>query len=199
MTVVSIGGAAGILELMASSAAQNTNTGTGPSARHGLLRESGMSVELLKRGQFTGRVEWIGTASAQREPMQRQETVELIPGGIPGEHHFRKSGRSNRQVTLIQWEHLSVVASLLNRDSVEPAALRRNIAVSGINLASLRNQQFRIGEAVLKGTGDCVPCSRMEETLGEGGYAAMVGHGGITAVVECAGKVGIGAAVRISG
>jgi MOSC domain-containing protein YiiM len=55
--------------------------------------------------------------------------------------------------------------------------------VKGINLLSLKEKQFRIGDAVLEYSGECHPCSRMEENLGPGGYNAMRGHGGITAKV----------------
>ena len=93
---------------------------------------------------------------------------------------------------MIQWEHLSVIAALVGEDDVDPALLRRNIAVSGINLLGLRNVHFRIGGAVLRGTGVCAPCSRMEETLGRGGYSAVRGHGGITAEVIRPGPIGLG-------
>ena len=53
--------------------------------------------------------------------------------------------------------------------------------VSGINLLALKEREFKIGSAILKMTGLCHPCSRMEETFGEGGYNAVRGHGGITA------------------
>jgi MOSC domain-containing protein YiiM len=64
--------------------------------------------------------------------------------------------------------------------------------VSGINLAALKYQTFQIGAAVLEGSGNCPPCSRMEENLGPGGYAAMLAHGGITAVVVSEGVVSPG-------
>jgi MOSC domain-containing protein YiiM len=64
--------------------------------------------------------------------------------------------------------------------------------VSGINLLSLKGLRFRIGEAVLEGTGPCDPCSRMEENLGPGGFQAMRGHGGLTARVIEAGTVCVG-------
>lgn len=156
--------------------------------------------ELLFAKEFVGRVEWLGSATAREGKLQTPDRVELVTNqGIRGEHHLRDSGESERQVTLIQHEHLPVVAGLMGLDVADPGAVRRNIVVSGINLAALRSQRFRIGEAVLRGTGDCAPCSRMEQTLGTGGYEAMIGHGGITAVVESGGMVCIGDAVRGDG
>ena len=153
--------------------------------------------ELLNTRHFVGRVEWIGTAPEKGAPQEVKQSVELVGGaGIVGEHHFRENSPSKRQVTLIQHEHFPVVAALMGRDNVDPGDLRRNIVVSGINLASLHSQTFSIGEAVLQGTGDCVPCSLMEKTVGIGGYAAMVGHGGITCVVVEGGKVAIGDSVE---
>ncbi|MEO0620340.1 MAG: MOSC domain-containing protein, partial [Pseudomonadota bacterium] len=100
-----------------------------------------------------------------------------------------------RAVTLIQHEHLAVIASLLGVEAVSPSQLRRNIVVSGINLLGLRNRTFRVGEVVLKGSGLCAPCSRMERALGYGGYAAVRGHGGICAEVVGVGRIAIGDAV----
>ncbi|MFO7779040.1 MAG: MOSC domain-containing protein [Nitriliruptoraceae bacterium] len=128
------------------------------------------------------------------------ERAEVLNGlGLLGDH--RSSGRApdpsaKRQVTLLQSEHLPVVAGLLGRDALDPALLRRNLVVAGINLASLRDRRFRIGDVVLEGTGWCHPCSRMEEALGPGGFQAMRGHGGITARVLTDGALERGAVVR---
>lgn len=155
-------------------------------------------TQLLNTGNFIGRIEWIGTASASGDPLQSQDSCELVTNkGIVGEHHFRAAGNSTRQVTLIQHEHLSVIAALLKKEEIDPGHLRRNIVVSGINLAALRDQEFRIGDATLKGTGDCVPCKLMEANLGPGGYAAMLAHGGITSIVAEGGAIRIGDSVRV--
>ena len=75
-------------------------------------------------------------------------------------------------------------------------SLRRNLLVSGINLASLRWSTFAVGEVVLRGTMPCDPCARMQELLGPGGYAAMFDMGGLcTAIVET-GTIRVGDAVR---
>jgi beta-aspartyl-peptidase (threonine type) len=144
-----------------------------------------------------GRLEWIGLAPARLVQLVPVESATLQAGtGIDGEHHA-KCGRSKRQVTLIQAEHLPVIASILKREAIDPSLLRRNLVVSGVNLIALKGRRFRIGEAILEGTGPCDPCSRMEENLGPGGYNAMRGHGGITARVVQGGLIHLGDAVAI--
>jgi MOSC domain-containing protein YiiM len=103
--------------------------------------------------------------------------------------HYRPGGKGARQVTLIQSEHLPVVCSLLGIPTLDPALLRRNVMVSGINLSALKGKRFRLGDAVLEGTGLCHPCSRMEEALGKGGYNAMRGHGGLNARILASGMI----------
>ena len=151
--------------------------------------------ELLERFPHSGRLEWIGLASERRAPMRSVEAVEVELGtGLVGEHHSR-SGRGTRQVTLVQQEHLEAVGSILKRP-VRPEDVRRNLVVSGINLLALKKGTFRIGEALLEGTGPCEPCSRMEENLATGGYNAMRGHGGICARVLRAGRIRVGDSVQ---
>ena len=136
----------------------------------------------------TGLVQWIGIRPQRRAPMN---IVDLVTAnceqGLVGDRYSGRDGK--RQVTLIQSEHLPVVASLLGIDSLDPALLRRNIAVSGINLLALKGKQFLIGGAILEYTGLCHPCSFMETTFGNGGYNAVRGHGGITAKVIRAGDI----------
>lgn len=144
-----------------------------------------------------GRVKWIGVAATPRSEITVVESVRAEVGsGLAGDHHAKRKPGGKRQVTLIQAEHLPVVASLC-RGEVQPAQLRRNLVISGINLLSLKNRQFQIGTAILEGTGDCAPCSRMEENLGDGGFQAMRGHGGITAKVIAAGDIRIGDTVSV--
>lgn len=166
-----------------------------------------------------GRVDWLGLRPARRVTPVRVPHVEAHPlVGLLGDHGKTAPARltalsgeleaaprpsnpaipggpGRRQVTLIQAEHLPVIAALAGLEAVTPELLRRNIVVSGVALLALKDARFRIGEVVLEGTGECHPCSRMEENLGEGGYNAVRGHGGLTARVIVGGVIREGDAV----
>ena len=100
-------------------------------------------------------------------------------------------------MTLLQAEHLEVMANMLKLEEIDPALMRRNILVLGINLQAFADRQFQIGEVVLEMTGGCHPCSRVEQNLVSGAYNAMRGHGGITAKVIQGGTIRVGDAVQL--
>ena len=155
--------------------------------------------ELLAVVPQTGRLEWIGLRPAHRAPMQVVESVPVEAGrGLIGDRYADSPG-TKRQVTLIQAEHLPVIATLTGHAQLSPERLRRNLVVSGINLLALKDRRFRIGAVLLEGTGLCHPCSRMEEVLGTGGYNAMRGHGGITARVLAGGMLRVADPVEHAG
>lgn len=155
-------------------------------------------TELLDTLPQVGRVEWIGLRPARRADMRVVESVIAIAEyGLQGDHSAQRTAGGKRQVTLIQSEHLPVIAALSGQDAVSAASLRRNLIVAGVNLLALRERRFRVGEVILEGTGLCQPCSRMEETLGAGGYNAVRGHGGITARVLAGGMLRRGDSVQM--
>ncbi|WP_418314694.1 MOSC domain-containing protein [Piscinibacter sakaiensis] len=188
--------------------------------------------DLTRQFAHPGRVEAILLRPARNQPMQSVESAEAIDGaGLVGDRSCRitasaltdSGGRgfspdssslqsdkspappppSKRQVTLLQAEHLPVIAALLGKPHIDPAQLRRNIVISGLNLIAarslFRDQTLRlmIGEqVVLEVSGPCEPCSKMEAALGRGGYNAMRGHGGVTARVIEGGLLSMGDIVR---
>lgn len=152
--------------------------------------------DLLDTLPQIGRIDWIAVRPERKAPMLVCDSVQLQAGrGIVGDRYNGKSGK--RQVTLIQSEHLLAIAGFLARETLDPAILRRNIAVSGINLLALKGQQFYLGEALLEFTGLCHPCSAMEAALGAGGYNAVRGHGGITARIVQGGIIYVGDKMRV--
>jgi MOSC domain-containing protein YiiM len=156
--------------------------------------------ELLAAVPQQGSVRWIGVRPAARAEMIELEAVEARhEAGLTGDHS-RPGPRNARQVTLIQWEHLAVISALIGRpeeNPLTPQDLRRNIAISGINLFSLKGRRFRLGQAILETTGWCQPCARLEERLGPGTFQAARGHGGITARVLQGGIIRLNDALRV--
>jgi MOSC domain-containing protein YiiM len=148
---------------------------------------------------IAGRVEAIIVRGSPREPARRiAATVALAGIGLADDRLGQRGEAelSTRQVTLIQHEHLPVMAQLARVSAVDAVALRRNLVVSGINLLALKNARLQVGEALLEVVGPCQPCSRMEEAIGPGGYAAMRGHGGMTARVLTGGSIRVGDVVH---
>jgi MOSC domain-containing protein YiiM len=146
---------------------------------------------------YAGRVQeiWI-RPEKHAEPLCVPQVAVTVNNGIDGDHYTSKNSRK-RQVTLIQYEHLDVIAALANLQDLSASLLRRNIVVSGINLLALKDCIFTIGTTHLQMTGLCHPCSRMEKNLGPGGYNAMRGHGGINATVIKDGEINVGDSVSI--
>ena len=151
-------------------------------------------ARLIETPVRPGVVAWIGARPARREAMRAEPVALLAAGrGLVGDRYANAGGA--RQLTLIEAESLAAIASHLGRERVSGEDVRRNVVVRGINLLALKGRRFRIGSALLEASGECHPCSRMEEILGAGGYNAMRGLGGITARVIEGAPIRIGDAV----
>ncbi|MBG9390264.1 MOSC domain-containing protein [Caenimonas aquaedulcis] len=158
---------------------------------------------LVAEFPFSGRIEAIYLRPGRGKPvLARAECRALEQLGLEGDRTAAGRGSSRRQVTLIQAEHLPVIAALLRRDAIDPGQLRRNLVVSGLNLVAAKALfadqplRLRLGpEVVLEITGPCEPCSKMEAVFGAGAYNALRGHGGVTARVLQGGGLAVGDAV----
>ncbi len=162
-----------------------------------IINEEKPYLALFNNFKHAGAVVWIGTKSKSRAPMNIHREIHAEIGGLQGDRYHRANPESKRQVTLVQYEHLQSVASFLGISEIDPALIRRNIVVKGINLHALKGKKFKIGDAILETTDLCYPCSRMEENLGHGGFNAMRGHGGITCKVIDPGLIRLGDAIEI--
>ena len=164
---------------------------------------------LVQQFPHHGTLQAILLRPERHAPVISADTTEALAGrGLQGDRTAAKAssraGGSSRQVTLIQQEHLAVMAALLRKEHVDPAWLRRNLVVSGLNLLAAKTLfkdqplLLHIGpEVVLEITGPCEPCSRMETILGPGGYNAMRGHGGMNARVRVGGRLSVNDTVSV--
>jgi MOSC domain-containing protein YiiM len=165
--------------------------------------------QLSRQFPHAGRVQAIVLRPARDVPALSVERALAVPErGLQGDRSAAKAstraGGGKRQVTLLQAEHLPLLAAWTGLAQIAPTLLRRNLVVEGLNLVAARTLfadqplELHIGAAVvLQLTGPCDPCSKMEATLGPGGYNALRGHGGMTARVLQGGEIAVGDAVRV--
>ena len=168
---------------------------------------------LLREFPRRGRIEQICLRPGRDVPVVSVQHAVAVAGvGLTGDRTAARAstrpGGHKRQVTLIQAEHLPLLAAWSGRSALDAALLRRNVVVSGLNLLSARALfagevfELHLGHpdegAVLEVTGPCDPCSKMEAVLGRGGYNAMRGHGGVTARVLRGGRFAVGDEVWVT-
>lgn len=165
-----------------------------------------MLRDLARQFPRAGRLEAIFLRPARDVAATSVQSALAIEGrGLEGDRSAQGARAGHkRQITLIQAEHLPVIAAFTGRERIDAALFRRNLVVSGVNIIAARALfadqpiRMRIGdEVVVAMTGPCDPCSRMEAALGPGGFNAMRGHGGMTALIETGGTIRVGDVVQM--
>ena len=145
-----------------------------------------------------GELTWIGLRPQHKEDLRVVPDARAIKDlGLEGDHRMTKTPGSGRQVTIISEEFIGQIAHFTGKTAIDPALLRRNLVLKGVNLHGLRHQLFTIGDALFEANALCDPCSRMEKALGEGAMLAMLGHGGLCCKVLEGGTIKVGDAVKV--
>jgi hypothetical protein len=151
-------------------------------------------------GSPIGTVERIHVASGTGGDPEPQEAVEAVAGrGLRGDRYFDGDGVYNEQadlepsdVTLVEAEALAAAADEFDVD-LTAGAHRRNVTTRGVALADLVGERFRVGEAVIEGTGRCEPCGYMADLADEADAAtALDGRGGLDARIVESGTIAVG-------
>lgn len=120
--------------------------------------------------------------------------------GIAGDYRgaLKPDGPRKRQVTLMLAEDWRAALADLGRDDIAWQLRRVNLLVDGVALPHAAGDCVRVGTALLEVTGECDPCSRMEEVAP--GLRAVLTPGWrggrLMRVIE-AGDIAIGDAVAI--
>jgi len=101
-----------------------------------------------------------------------------------------------RHVTIISSERWSELMNELGA-SIDPAARRANLLVSGMDLENSRGRELQVGSCLLLIGGETRPCERMEEAL-TGLQEAMRSRwgGGAWAEIVRGGTVALGDEVQ---
>lgn len=113
-------------------------------------------------------------------PIREIRAVECVAGrGLRGDRFFDHQSDYKGQVTLFSQEVFDELCRALAAPQTSPAALRRNLLVSGGDLNGLIARQFELQGVLLEGTEECRPCYWMDEALGPGAEAWLRGRGGL--------------------
>jgi MOSC domain-containing protein YiiM len=149
-----------------------------------------------------GTVVSIHVATTGAAPMKSVTTAQAVVGqGLEGDRYFSKLGTysnqagSGRDVTLIEIEAIEG----LKRDyeiQLDPGQARRNIVTRDVALNHLVEQEFRIGDVVLRGTRLCEPCAHMEKLTVKGAMRGLIHRGGLRAEVVKGGAIRVGDVVE---
>ncbi|MDQ5980081.1 MAG: hypothetical protein QG602_3056 [Verrucomicrobiota bacterium] len=115
-----------------------------------------------------------------RLPVREVDMIECVAGrGLRGDRFFDHQPDYKGQVTLFSQEVLDELRRALNLPQASPAALRRNLLVSGSDLNELIGHEFELQGVRLLGTEECRPCYWMDEALAPGAEAWLKGRGGL--------------------
>ena len=135
-------------------------------------------------------------------PMQSVTNAKAVAGrGLEGDRYYSKLGTysnqagSGRDVTLIEIEAINGLKRdyEVQLDSGQP---RRNIVTRGVALNHLVEQEFRIGDVVLRGTRLCEPCAHMEKLTVKGAMRGLVHRGGLRAEIISGGSIRVGDTIQ---
>lgn len=99
--------------------------------------------------------------------------------GLRGDRFFDHQDDYKGQVTLFSQEVFAELCRSLPAPHASPAALRRNLLVSGTDLNTLIGQEFELQGVRLFGTEECRPCYWMDEAIGPGANDWLKGRGGL--------------------
>jgi MOSC domain-containing protein YiiM len=124
-----------------------------------------------------------------REPMRSVESARAVQNlGLEGDCHAKGDGK--RQVLLIE-------AETLEKLDLHVGDVKENITTRGIALMGLPiGTRLCVGEAALEITGECHPCSRMED-LRPGLLQEIGGQRGMLARVAQSGTINVGDTILI--
>jgi len=143
-----------------------------------------------------GTVEQLFVTPESGEPMEPQESVDAVDGGLVGDRYRRGTGYYSPydvcEVTLLEAEALETIHDAFGID-LSDGRHRRNIVTRGHDLHELLETTFRIGTAELRGTRPRPPCAHVEEVAGDDGVASALGEGrgGICARVVVPGTIAV--------
>lgn len=167
----------------------------GSSTRHGT--GSGACPASNTRGRVVG----LFRAASRGAPMRSLSRVQALAGqGLTGDRYALGCGTFSsrtpvvagaRALSLIDTADIARCALRLER-SIDPASLRRNIVIEGLDLLACRGARFALGTAVIEIAGRCAPCGYLSRLLESDMQAGLYRGGGMRAAILVSGWIDSG-------
>jgi MOSC domain-containing protein YiiM len=112
--------------------------------------------------------------------------------GLEGDRFYGYRPDYKGQVTFFAWEIFLAARKKFGVPALSPAALRRNVVVEGLDLASMLQRRFTLGGVEFEGTGEARPCHWMNQVVAPGAEDWLMGRGGLRAKVLTDGELSVG-------
>lgn len=113
-------------------------------------------------------------------PMIELDAVECVAGsGLKGDRFFNYKPDFKGQATFFSWEVVQEAANHFGIANLSPAAFRRNILVSGMDLNALIGKEFSLQDVRFFATEEAAPCYWMDRAVAAGAHQWLAGMGGL--------------------
>jgi len=122
-----------------------------------------------------------GVAAGSHATIEVQ-AIECVAGhGIRGDRFFDYRDDYKGQITFFSLEVFDELCHAFGLQHGSPAALRRNVIVTGIDLNSLIGETFDVQGVTFRGMAECKPCYWMDQAIAPGAEQFLRGRGGLRA------------------
>lgn len=119
-----------------------------------------------------------GLPAGDHQMLELEEVKCVAGSGLAGDRFYDYKPEYKGQATFFSMEVHERLQEQFGK-VYSPAAYRRNILVSGVDLNSLIGKEFEVGGVRFLGTGEAAPCYWMDQAAAPGAHQALEGHGGL--------------------
>lgn len=126
-------------------------------------------------------------------PLVSAQSVECVAGrGIRGDRFFDHQDNYKGQITFFSKEVFDELTQTFGLTTKSPGVLRRNVIVSGVDLAQLNGADFELQGVQFRGTAHCAPCHWMNDAFAPGAEEFLAERGGLRARILTDGRIRLG-------
>lgn len=125
--------------------------------------------------------------------IEEVDQIDCVAGlGIKGDRFFDYKPDYKGQITLFDWDVYERVRDEIVKGELHPLAFRRNVVMQGMDLNSLIDKSFTLGDLELTGSCECAPCYWMDQACAPGTHEFLKGQGGLRCRILKGGSLNVG-------